>query len=1174
MNIYLKPKIFRALKLSTLCLILGVEAGFATESYSQKTTFTISVQDQSVKEVFDYIEQHSEFIIFYLDETIDVNRKVSVNLKDQRVESILEQLFKNTDVMYTINDRQILLSKRKEVTEVAPVVAVVQQKKNTVTGVVLDPTGMPVIGANIMVKGTTSGTITDMDGKFSLDVDKDATLVVSYIGFASQEIKVGNQTKLSISLKEDSEALDEILVVGYQSKERKNLTGSVAKIDSRILENRPAARGTDLLQGVSPGLIINRNNPSRVGGGGVGIEIQGISSRTGGDVLVVIDGIPQPLGSIDAINSINPNDIESISVLKDGEAVVYGSRASSGVIVITTKSGKANKIEVSYTASMKAPSIYTHKANVIDTYLMMDKSWKMSGIDNVLGYPNVINYIKDNKLTYNDIKNNDFKHVVSGVAPFPDTPFLVFSDYDWFDIMYGTALTQNYDFTASGSTDKASYYTSIGYIDEGSMLNYGNNSNKTAFARLKLDYKFNKWLAIGSNINLRYQNLVEPIDIGGLEGAIAARATWDVPYTPEGKYCSWGGPRNPIAEAQERGENRQKRYMLSAQFYVDLTPINNLKIRAVGMKSLDVIKARSLMKWYDTYYWDESYAYPSLANRDADTYSYYGNNFDQSLNCTLSIDYKKIFLNNHSVRAFAAFTHEEFQYDRMSTNARNLAYTGLYTLNFGDPLKFLASDDQNENVLNGWLANVGYTYKDKYTIEGYFRRDGSSRFAEEHKWSNFYGIGGAYTVTNENYFRRLNIEEYLNYLKIRVNYGELGNQAGLGNYDFVQGLDLSTSNILLGLPSSPIKQQIAVLSGFPSDTRTWQVSRKLNLGTDITMFKDRLDVVFNYFITNTNNAFYTQEYPALLGTTAPNVNGAKIRLKGWDLGVTWKDGFENGFNYSVSVGISDSNTKAIKLPDNVIPSLNSGDWVEGYPLGAQFGLVYDGIMQNQEEVDAYYEKIHGGITNRLAPGDVRFKDLDGDGVIENTLYQTDANGKPLQSAGDMVYLGDTRQHYQYYINLSAGYKGFEFSAILNGVGKWKVVQNDRVNMGLPWTQIYEHVVSEPGWTPENPVEFPRLYITDATFDNSVNGHNFTPSTAPFSLVNVPWLGVKNVQLSYTLPESVVKKINLSKIKIFANATDLGYVINKMPKSYSPEQPFVSAIAPYARTFSLGLNVGF
>ena len=308
MNIYLKPKIFRALKLSTLCLILGVEAGFATESYSQKTTFTISVQDQSVKEVFDYIEQHSEFIIFYLDETIDVNRKVSVNLKDQRV----EQLFKNTDVTYTINDRQILLSKRKEVTEVAPVVAVVQQKKNTVTGVVLDPTGMPVIGANIMVKGTTSGTITDMDGKFSLDVDKDATLVISYIGFASQEIKVGNQTKLSISLKEDSEALDELVVVGYGTQKKVNLTGSVATVDNKALSERPTTNVSSLLQGQVPGLQVTQNT-GQPGAEGTSMQLRGMGtfSSAGTAPMILVDGVAGDL------SSLSPNEIESISVLKD-----------------------------------------------------------------------------------------------------------------------------------------------------------------------------------------------------------------------------------------------------------------------------------------------------------------------------------------------------------------------------------------------------------------------------------------------------------------------------------------------------------------------------------------------------------------------------------------------------------------------------------------------------------------------------------------------------------------------------------------------------------------------------------------------------------------------------------------------------------------------------------------
>lgn len=341
MNIYLKPKIFRALKLSILCLILGVEAGFATESYSQKTTFTISVQDQSVKEVFDYIEQHSEFIIFYLDETIDVNRKVSVNLKGQRVESILEQLFKNTDVTYTINDRQILLSKRKEVTEAAPVVAVVQQKKNTVTGVVLDPTGMPVIGANIMVKGTTSGTITDMDGKFSLDVDKDATLVVSYIGFANQEIKIGNQTNLSINLKEDAEALDELVVTALGIKrEEKALGYSVQKVSGETLNAVKTVDVATSLTGKIAGLNVWNSTEFN--------KAPSLSLR-GETPLLVVDGVPYANMSLRDIAS---DDIESIDVLKGATAsALYGARGGSGAVMVTTKKGKVEGLQVQVNSS-------------------------------------------------------------------------------------------------------------------------------------------------------------------------------------------------------------------------------------------------------------------------------------------------------------------------------------------------------------------------------------------------------------------------------------------------------------------------------------------------------------------------------------------------------------------------------------------------------------------------------------------------------------------------------------------------------------------------------------------------------------------------------------------------------------------------------------------------------
>ena len=333
MNIYLKPKIFRALKLSTLCLILGVEAGFATESYSQKTTFTISVQDQSVKEVFDYIEQHSEFIIFYLDETIDVNRKVSVNLKDQRVESILEQLFKNTDVMYTINDRQILLSKRKEMTEVAPVVAVVQQKKNTVKGKVLDENGVALPGATIIVKGSTRGVTTDIDGSYDIEVADNEILVYSFLGMQDQEVKVGNQKIIVVRLKEQTDELEEVTVVAFGKQKKSSVIGSISTITADELKV-PVAKISTSLAGQLAGIVAVQRSGEP--GAGADFWIRGVSSFGANTTpLVLVDGVERSMDLVD------PEDIASFSILKDATATaLYGVRGANGIVLITTKRGK------------------------------------------------------------------------------------------------------------------------------------------------------------------------------------------------------------------------------------------------------------------------------------------------------------------------------------------------------------------------------------------------------------------------------------------------------------------------------------------------------------------------------------------------------------------------------------------------------------------------------------------------------------------------------------------------------------------------------------------------------------------------------------------------------------------------------------------------------------------
>ncbi len=1168
------PKIYRIMRLICLFVLVAL-VQVSASSYSQNSKLNLFGQNLTIEQVFDDIENQSEFSFIYNLKQVDLSKKVSVDFKNKSVETILESILEGTGISYTIKNKLIVIH-----SDGKSRISTVSGQDGPIAGNVTDVSGQPLPGVSIVIKGTTTGIITDFDGNFVLsNVEADAVLVFSFVGMKTQEIIVANQSSFNIVMEEDAINIAEIVALGYQSKERKNLTGAVTTVTAEQLEDRPTARTADLLQGVAPGLIVNRGNPGRLGGGSISIQVQGTVARQNTDVLVVIDGVPQPPGAVDAINSINPNDVESINILKDGEAVVYGSRASAGVIVITTKSGKKNQIKASVTKTFTKPSIYPKKANVIDMYLLQDKAWELNGDAPFFGFSNVINYIKDNNLTFDDIKNNDYKHVISGVTPWPDTPYLVFSHHDWYKEMFGTATATNYDVSASGSSDKMSYYMSMGLIDEGTMLKHGDNSNLTGFGRFKMDYTFNDYITVGANINIRYQNLEQPWNIGDLEGITYARHTYDVPYTPEGRYQVWGGFQNPIATARERGNQVIRKYNLQPQFYVNIRPVKQLSIRASAQKSFEGVNNRFSSKWYNSYRWDESFAWPAFRNRDADTRAESINTFNQAFNGTISAEYKETFGVDHAVRLFGAYTHEEFQEDVTWAIARGLAFLELNTVNLGEADRNIVGDKQEEVVLQGLVGNAAYTYKDKYTLEGYYRRDGSSRFAEGLKWSDFYGLGAGWVLSDEPFFNDLGVGNIISNLKLRANWGQLGNQGsddeGVQKYEFVQSVGIGNSSTLFGAPGSVTKAQVATLGGFPSTTRTWQIAEKLNFGLDASLFNDKLGVVLNTYKTKTENAFFLQEFPQVLGATPPSINGANFEVTGWDLELKWNDKLSNELSYYVTFGINNANSKALELADDVIPGLGWNEWVEGYPLGAVFAYEYDGIMQNQADVDEYYSKVTAGIPTVLRPGDVRFKDLDGDGVLEGRLYKEDANGNPTEDSGDMKYLGESAQHYQYFINLGASYKGFEVSAVLNGVGKWQVMQRDRSGFGGPWVQPLEHIASDPGWTPENPTaNFPRYNIMNSSFSNQINNHNYAPSNAPFLWVDVPWLGVKNVQIAYNVPKRWVSKLKLDNVKIFANGTDLGYLINKMPDSYSPEEPYRGSISPYTTSYSIGVNVGF
>lgn len=1156
MNIYLKPQIFRALKLSTLCLILGVEAGFATESYSQKTTFTISVQDQSVKEVFDYIEQHSEFIIFYLDETIDVNRKVSVNLKGQRVESILEQLFKNTDVTYTINDRQILLSKRKEVTEVAPVVAVVQQKKNTVTGVVLDPTGMPVIGANIMVKGTTNGTITDMDGKFSLDVDKDATLVISYIGFASQEIKVGNQTKLSISLKEDSEALDELVVVGYGTQKKVNLTGSVEVLEGDKLENRPVTTVTQALQGQVSGANFTTGSFGYEPGASLSFQIRGQ-----GDAYVLVDGVPTDL------SRVNPNDIESISVLKDAAAAsIYGAMASYGVVLITTKSGKSNqKPVISFNANVATKKLH-RKPHMVDSWTfakMLNEAGDNGGgrvydnetIDRIIAYQN------DPTLP---------ETVPSTVVPgkWAEEQYSN-ANYDWFDEYYGSGLTNQENISIRGGSEKVKYYVSAGHVYDDGIINYGTDNYRRLNTIAKIDVELTKWWSFSVNNRFQHSKRVKPNfdnqgDYDLLFHQIARTFPNQAKVTPNGYYTKL----SKIPWTQDAGTDETKGYETMQRFTTEIRPLTGWKINADYTFRSYTSKFTS-----NNFICYEDMVDGTLVPLGTTVPSYVEknqqNNFYSSFNAYTSYQFDIKDMHNFSI--MAGLQQEQQRNETLAGRKNDIVTNEVPSISTSTGDIHSLTDDLTHWSRLGFFFRLNYNFKEKYLLEVNGRYDGTSIFAEGNRWGFFPSFSGAWNISREAFFDP--IVDKVNNLKVRASWGSLGNQNVTAYQDLaLMGIKSNLAWLLNG--SRPV---YTTAPNLVNTMLTWETSQTLDFGIDAGFLNNRLNVTADWYQRHTKDRLGPAEaLPAVIGATIPKKNNSELRTNGWEIAVTWRDQVNDDFSYSVSAMLYDYYSTVTKYnnPTNILTT----DY-EGKRVGDLWGYTTEGLIQTQEEADkimqtGYQNQFHS-VWNT---GDVKYADLNKDGVVNN--------GKnTLEDHGDLSIIGNTTPRYQFSLTLGAEYKGFDFSMMWQGVGKRDLWINSNMFWGFTtWNQSSLFVDDHLDYYRDKDADtyaglgintesyFPRPYLVD-------NQNNKNRQTQTRYLQNGAYARLKNLQLGYTLPKSLTEKIELSRVRIYFSGDNLCTLTGRFPHSLDPETSTIGSRghgkSMSAQTaFSFGIDVEF
>lgn len=1122
MNLYLKPKIFRTLKLSTLCLILGVEAGFASESYSQVTTFSISVQDQSVKEVFDYIEQHSEFIIFYLDETIDVNRKVSVNLKDQRVESILEQLFKNTDVTYTINDRQILLSKRRGMTEVAPVVAVVQQKKNTVTGTIVDSSGMPIIGANILVKGTNSGTITDMNGDFSLEVDKNATLVVSYIGFADQEIKVGNQTNLSIVLKEDVAALDEVIVIGYGTTKRKDFTGSVSSVK---LEDSPIALSPNLnalesLKGNVSGLDIGATNSA---GGQPSMQMRGQKSISGSnDPLIVVDGVIF-MGSI---NDINPNDIASFDVLKDAtSAAAYGSRSANGVIIITTKKGKVGKPTITFNAT---GSMQTWQRR---PEIMNGEQW----LESVMA--------RNNSTDLTWLQPQELANMEAG------------RETDWLDVATRTGWVQDYQVSVSGAGEKMNYYLSAAYSDNKGVV-VGDDYNRiTALAKISTD--ITSWLQIGIDAAFTKSDYSG----AGANLQMATRVSpYGVLYRDEEqklleRYPQTQSMINPLWDTDKSiRDNRDVRNNFRANAYavVKFPWIEGLSYRFNYAGNLS--KNESGDFYYEGYYIkegsydDESRYSPSaLQNLLANANGSINNNTTDSWVVDNILNYKNTF-GKHTIDLTAVATRDRKHYKEIVTTGSDFSANGNTTLGLNGLHKATVQKvNLNYNLRTniGYLGRASYSFNDRYFFTGSYRRDGASVFGLNQKWGDFFAFGAAWRITQEKFMKPT--ASFLNDLKLKLSWGKNGNQ-GLDPYGTLSTVnngssggtryEFGDSKILYGLTQATLGN--ADLG--------WETTESWNTGFESVWLNNRLFVDLDVYFSKTTDQIFTRDIPVMTGFKQIKSSMGQVNNRGIELSVRsvnidtqdwhWTTGVTFWLNRNKLVHLYGEDLDGDGREDDDI----SNSRFIGKPLGAIYGYQQDGIVQ---ETDIEYME-----ANAATPGVPKYKDLDGDGII---------------TSDDRTILGYSTPNFKLNMSNTITYKNWDLYFMLTGTfggGGYYLKSNKMAYLTNGSGLFNSNGIYIPWWTPENKSNV----YPSATFSD--DGGRF------LGLQNRAFVRLQDLTLSYTFREPWVKKMNIQNLKVFFTAKNLFTITN-----WEGGDPEVGVTVgentyPVLTSFSLGANVSF
>ena len=1054
-----------------------------------------------------------------------------------------------------------------------------EQSSGIVKGMVVDKNGEAIIGATVKIVGSSQGTVTDLDGKFSIDVPEGTTLSISYIGYKTQLVRAG-KGPVTVHLMEENKTLNEVVVVGFGTQKKSDLTGAVSVVSGKDLANVPVTNATQALQGMVPGLQITQSNGSLEDTPSINVRgTTTIGQGTNGSPLILIDGMEGDL------NTINPQDIASISVLKDAAASsIYGSRAPFGVILITTKSGSKNgKVQINYNDSFRwgQPINMKHMMNSVDFASWMNDTFTNGGdgiyfsterMKDISDYAHAT-YINpgtrktsDGRTLYG-ISSNNGSTWADGYANGID-------DVDWYDVVYkNTTFSQSHNFSANGGSNQLNFYTSFNYLDQGGLMNLGEEGLKRYNGTAKINAILTKWLKMNYSMRFDREDYKRPSSLTNGLYSDMTRQGWPILplYDRNGYYYSSPSPALGLATG---GTDKTQTDNIYHQIGFVIEPVKDWITHVIFNYHINS----------QNRHWDSQQTYnhdvngqPVIYNTGSNVHEgYYKENY---CNFQAYSEYSKSFFEKHHFHVMGGFQAEDLRQTQFGLQTNGILIPGKPEIDLTSGLGYDGSaivpatnGSRNEWTTAGFFGRFNYDYDNKYLLEVNLRDDGTSRFRKGHQWKLFPSVSAGWNIAQEKFFHSLS--SFIDILKLRASYGSLGNQNTTNWYETYQTMTVKSS--AGDWLQNGLKPNIAIAPGLVSEALTWETIQSYDLGLDWGLFNNRLTGSFDYYVRNTKNMVgNAPELPAILGTSVPVTNNTDLKTFGWEFVIGWKDHLSNGLNYNINFNISDARSKITRYPNNPTESLST--YIQGRYINEIWGYKTIGIAKTQDEMDKHLATLKNGGQNALGSnwgaGDIMYADLNGDGKISS-------GSNTLKDHGDLKLIGNSTPRYLFGLDMNANWKGFDLRVFLQGIMKrdcWVggTYLFGAASNGQWWstgiTKVKNYFRDADTWSVKNGYETEN---TNAYLPRPVYSDKNVQTQTRY-LQNAAYIRLKNLQVGYTIPQIITSRLGISNLRVFFSGENL-LTGTKLAKQFDPETVYSynGNGYPLSKTYSFGLSLTF